>query len=142
MHTGPVGGLGGHSPNGGTGNSPGTRSTGTRSGGGMMKIIALLAVLLLGGGGGLGALLGGGQHGQAPGTSQSAPNSQQSVSSQGSGFDLSTLLGSLGGGSVSGGWKGEANTGRLNQEVSAAARPKMTKLLGNNKDTATIMVYM
>ena len=47
MHTGPVGGLGGHSPNGGTGNSPGTRSTGTRSGGGMMKIIALLAVLLL-----------------------------------------------------------------------------------------------
>ncbi len=141
MHTGPVGGLGGHSPNGGTGNSPGTRSTGTRSGGGMMKIIALLAVLLLGGGGGLGALLGG-QHGQAPGTSQSAPNSQQSVSSQGSGFDLSTLLGSLGGGSVSGGWKGEANTGRLNQEVSAAARPKMTKLLGNNKDTATIMVYM
>lgn len=142
MHTGPVGGLGGHSPNGGTGNSPGTRSTGTRSGGGMMKIIALLAVLLLGGGGGLGALLGGGQHGQAPGTSQSAPNSQQSASSQGSGFDLSTLLGSLGGGSVSSGWKGEANTGRLNQEVSAAARPKMTKLLGNNKDTATIMIYM
>lgn len=141
MHTGPVGGLGGHSPNGGTGNSPGTRSTGTRSGGGMMKIIALLAVLLLGGGGGLGALLGG-QHGQAPGTSQSTPNSQQSASSQGSGFDLSTLLGSLGGGSVSGGWKGEANTGRLNQEVSAAARPKMTKLLGNNKDTATIMIYM
>lgn len=142
LHTGPVGGLGGHSPNGGTGNSPGTRSTGTRSGGGMMKIIALLAVLLLGGGGGLGALLGGGQHGQAPGTSQSAPNSQQSASSQGSGFDLSTLLGSLGGGSVSSGWKGEANTGRLNQEVSAAARPKMTKLLGNNKDTATIMIYM
>ena len=110
LHTGPVGGLGGPPPGGGSaGNSPGTRSTGTRSGGRMMKIIALLAVLLLGGGGGLGALLGGGQHGQTPNVSQSAPSSQQNPSAQSGGFHLSTLLGSLGGGSVSSGWQGEAS---------------------------------
>ncbi len=102
----------------------------------MMKIIVLLAVLLLGGGGGLGALLGGGQDGGL-----SAPASQ-SVSGQSGGADLGALLGSLGGGSVSGGWEGQANTGRLDETVAPGAREKYTRLLGDGKDTVTLMVYM
>ena len=134
LHTGPVGDSGGYSdrrePSGGSG------QRGTRSGGGM-KLLILLAVLLLGGGG-LGTLLSGG--GQSGGQTQ--PPSQIQQPGQSAGGDLSALLGGLNGGSVSSGWQGGANTGRLNTQVAPEAREKRTKLLGNGRDTATIMVYM
>ncbi len=134
LGSGPVGEAGGYS--GRTEQkSSSTRSTGTRRPGGMQLIILLLAVLL-GGGGGLSALLGGGQTG-AP----AAPPSQQQTPSSG-GSSLTSLLSNLGGGSMSSGWKGEANTGRLNTSVASGSRAKYTKLLGGGKDTATIMVYM
>ena len=101
-----------------------------------MQLIILLLAVLLGGGGGLSALLGGGQTG-AP----AAPPSQQQTPSSG-GSSLTSLLSNLGGGSMSSGWKGEANTGRLNTSVASGSRAKYTKLLGGGKDTATIMVYM
>ncbi|WP_251317000.1 clostripain-related cysteine peptidase [Flintibacter muris] len=109
------------------GESAGTRSSGTRSAGGF-KMIILLAILFLGGGsGGLMAMLGG-QTGQ----SQSGTG----------GLNVSSLISSLGGGSVSSGWQGEANTGKLDATVDPAARSKRVTLLGDGKDTATIMVYM
>lgn len=101
-----------------------------------MQLIILLLAVLLGGGGGLSALLGGGQTG-AP----AAPPSQQQTPSSG-GSSLTSLLSNLGGGSMSSGWKGEANTGRLNTSVASGSRAKYTKLLGGGNDTATIMVYM
>jgi hypothetical protein len=52
------------------------------------------------------------------------------------------MLSGLGGGSMSSGWKYEANTGRLDSSVAAGSREKYTKLLGGGKDTVTIMVYM
>ena len=112
------------------GQSAGTRSSGTRAGGGLKMIILLAALLLGGGGGGLLAMLGGqsGQTGQAP--------------SGTGGLDVGALMSSLGGGSVSSGWQGEANTGRLNSSVDPAARAKRVQLLGNGRDTVTIMVYM
>ena len=135
LHTGPVGDSGGYSdrrePSGGSG------QRGARSGGGM-KLLILLAVLLLGGGGGLGTLLSGG--GQSGGQTQ--PPSQIQQPGQSAGGDLSALLGGLNGGSVSSGWQGGANTGRLNTQVAPEAREKRTKLLGNGRDIATIMVYM
>jgi len=127
LGTGPVGvprGQGGNQGGGGAGGA-GTRSSGTRPTGGF-KLIILLAVLLLGGGGGLTALLGG----------------QPAQTQGGAGLNVSALMGSLGGGSVSSGWQGEANTGKLNTSVDPAARAKRVELLGNGKDTATIMVYM
>lgn len=130
----PVGEAGGYSGRAEQ-KSSSTRSTGTRRPGGMQLIILLLAVLL-GGGGGLSALLGSGQTG-AP----AAPPSQQQTPSSG-GSSLTSLLSNLGGGSMSSGWKGEANTGRLNTSVASGSRAKYTKLLGGGKDTATIMVYM
>lgn len=131
LGTGPVG-----SGRSGPGSASRSSETRGRSGGGM-KLILLLALLLLGGGGGLGALLGGG--GQTGG-SQSAPASQISSSGQSESADFSGLFGTLG--NVSSGWEGQANTGRLDETVDSAARPKRVQLLGGGKDTATIMVYM
>mgnify|MGYP001040283737 CR=1 FL=1 len=139
LHTGPVGDAGGYGerrPEAGS-SSAGTRSCSSRAGGGM-KLIVLLLVALLGGGGGLGVLLGG-QGGQQPAQS---PSSQTGQPSQSGGSDLASLLGGLGGGSVSSGWQGENNTGRLDTSVASGAREKYTRLLGNGRDTATIMVYM
>ncbi len=132
LGSGPVGsGQGAQSPGG-------SRSGGGKRPGGGWKLILLLAVLLLGGGGGLGTVLGGGQGGGG----SSAPVSQTSPSGQTGGVDLGSLFGSLGGGSVSSGWETPANTGRLNESVSPEAREKYTQLLGNGRDTVTLMVYM
>ena len=130
LGTGPVGTPGGYKDGGRP--SPGTRSGGTRSGGGM-KLIALLLALLLGGGGGLAAMFGGQSDGQQ--------QTQQAAQSGGN-INWNEVLGGLGGGSVSAGWQSEANTGRLNESVASGAREKYVKLLGNGRDTATIMVYM
>ncbi len=113
--------------------SSGTRSTGTRRVGGI-QLIVLLLVALLGGGGGLTALLGG-----QP--SSTAPSGQQQVQPGGN-SGWTSMLSGLGGGSMSSGWKYEANTGRLDSSVAAGSREKYTKLLGGGKDTVTIMVYM
>jgi hypothetical protein len=56
--------------------------------------------------------------------------------------DWGQLTSGLGGSSVSSGWDGGANTGKLNASVAPGAREKYTALLGNGRDTATIMVYM
>ena len=140
LGTGPVGDAGGYADRKQQEHPAGTRSTGTRSGGGMKLILLLLAVLL-GGGGGLGALLGGlsGSPGSSAGRT---PAVTQQQPQQGGSIDLTQLLGGLNGGSVSSGWQSEANTGKLNTSVAPNAREKYTKLLGGGRDTATIMVYM
>ncbi|MDE7261468.1 MAG: peptidase C11 [Oscillospiraceae bacterium] len=116
-----------------------TRNAGTQRSGGGGKLIALLLALLLGGGGGLTALLGG-QSGQPAQTNPSTSQQQQQQQ-----FQTPTAAyvpTGLNGGSVSSGWQGGANTGKLNTSVAPSAREKYTKLLGNGRDTATIMVYM
>ena len=140
LGTGPVGDAGGYKDQKPSGGASGT---GTRAGG-AGKLIALVLALLLGGGGGLAALFGGqsGEQAQTPSTGQQ----QQQQTNQGGGSTTGTnwsqLLSGLGGGSVSSGWENPANTGRLDTSVAKNAREKYTKLLGNGKDTATIMVYM
>lgn len=133
---GPVGGASGYKDRNPSPSSD-TRSSGARSGGGMKLIILLLAVLL-GGGGGLTALLGGQSGGQS---AQQPPSAGQQLQNTGN-ANWTQAPGGLGGGSVSSGWQGEANTGRLNTAVAPGAREKYTKLLGNGRDTTTIMVYM
>ena len=125
LGTGPVGEAGGYKDRKQE-TSSGARSTGTRGGGGM-KLIALLLVLLLGGGGGLTALLGG--QPSAPGQQPNSTNWAQ-------------VLGGLNSGSVSSGWQSPANTGKLNTSQASGAREKYTRLLGEGRDTVTIMVYM
>ena len=132
LGTGPVGDSGGYADRGRQERV--TRGAGARGGG--MKLILLLLVALLGGGGGMFTLLGG-QPG-APDAGQTPAVSQQ----QAQGVSLLEMLSGLNGGSVSSGWQGEANTGKLNASVAPGAREKYTRLLGGGQDTATIMVYM
>ena len=120
LGTGPVGEAGGYAERKEQRQSAGARSGGSLGG---SKLIALLLALLLGGGGG-----------------QPSAGTQQSQGGQGSGW--ASLLGGLNAGSTSSGWKLQPNTGRLDTTVAPEARDKYTKLLGNGKDTVTIMVYM
>lgn len=109
-----------------------------------MKLLIILAVLLLGGGGGLEAIFGGQLGGQEP-TENQPPQQytqQQQYTQSAPGTDWPSLLGSLGGSSVSTGWQSEPNTGRLDTSVAPGSREKYTQLLGGGRDTVTIMVYM
>ena len=105
----------------------------------MMKLVLLALLVLLGGGGGLTAMLGG--QPDAPSSVQTPSAGQQQVSNAGS-VDWGQVLGGLGGGSVSSGWQSTPNTGRLDASVAPGARERYTALLGNGRDTVTIMVYM
>ena len=138
LGTGPVGDAGGYQDRKPEASS-GQRSAGTRSGGGMMKLVLLALLVLLGGGGGLTAMLGG--QPEAPSSVQTPSASQQQVSNAGS-VDWGQVLGGLGGGSVSSGWQSTPNTGKLDASVAPGARERYTALLGNGRDTVTIMVYM
>ncbi len=74
--------------------------------------------------------------------SSSSSGSIGSLGSLGSFGNMSSLLGGLNAGTSSSGWSHTANTGKLNTSVAAGARAKRTQIIGNNKDTVTIMVYM
>ena len=138
LGTGPVGDAGGYQDRNPEASS-GQRSAGTRGGGGMMKLVLLSLLVLLGGGGGLTAMLGG--QPDAPTSVQTPSAGQQQVSNAGS-VDWGQVLGGLGGGSVSSGWQSTPNTGKLDASVAPGARERYTALLGNGRDTVTIMVYM
>ncbi len=171
LGTGPVSGTGG-APNGTptTGGGGPQRSSGGRSP--LMLIAIALVLLLGGGGGLSSFLGGGGSSVTDTGTQQvtttqtqqtgtgssgsgvvsSGSGTQSAVSGQGAGSAMSMLGSLLGGYSTSSysgmssgagaAWSGDANTGRLNTNVAAAARPKRTVIKGGGQDTVTIMVYM
>ena len=130
LGTGPVG-SGSRPPQLG-GNSGRSSGKPARSSGKSSPLRIFLLLLLLLGGGGLNALSGGGGNGEGPsGFSPSFPSNP------------STILNSFAGnGSVSAGWQGSANTGKLDTTVASGARAKRTEILGNSRDTVTIMVYM
>ena len=128
MGTGPVGNAGGY---GGRGGSTGGGQK--RSGGGgssLLKIILALVVLLGGGGAGLSGLFGGGST-TTPTQDYAQYASPLQMSSMFSGFSQ-----------TSSGWDAGNNTGKLDKSVASGARSKYTKILGNGKDTVTVLVYM
>ena len=141
LGTGPVGKTGRTGGITGSSSSHSVSGTGvTRSGGGMSKLIILILVLLLGGGGGLTSLLGG-SGGENYGQSYQ-PQQNQSYQEQMPSLDLESLLGSLGGGSVSTGWSSASNTGNLDTSVVPGAREKYTDILGSGRDEMTILLYL
>ena len=152
LGTGPVGSSGGYSGRPGgkrpAGTGGGSRNYGggpqRSGGGGMSKIIILILVAVLGGGGGLGSLLlGGGDSQQTNSGYESNWNSSQSSTNQTSqSVDLSSILNSLGGGSVSTGWDSGSNTGDLDTTVVNGARSKYTDIIGNGQDEVTLMIYL
>ena len=157
LGTGPVGksgrtgGMSGGSfrPTGSTGTSrpAGGHRTTRSSGGGLSKLLILIFVLLFGGGTGLTGLLGGSgesYESYEPYEPQyQQPQNNQSYQEQMSGFDLESLLGSLGGGTVSTGWTDASQaTGQLDTSVAPGAREKYTEILGSGRDEMTIMLYL
>ncbi len=140
LGTGPVGDAGGYADRKQQGQASGARNAGTTRSGGGMKLILLLLAVLLGGGGGLGALLGG-QSNTPSATPSQTPSTvqQQTQGSSGSSVNWASMLGGLNSGSVSSGWQSTPNTGKLNTSVAPNARERYTTLLGNGRDTATIM---
>ncbi len=136
LHTGPVGNTDGYAGRFETKSGGSSKRSGSRS---PLLTIILVAVLLLGGGGaGLGSLLGGGSD------TDSQPNNSyiQYYQSGSQGMNLSGMPGGFTGSSISSGWQQTPNVGKLNTSVASGARNKYTKLLGNGKDTVTIMLYM
>ena len=150
LGTGPVGSGGrGGSFGGGSGGFGGSGQRGggpTRgSRGGLPAILALLFLLF--GGGGVGSMLFGGGEVTPPSSISQPAISQPSGSQSTPGnsgtlpFTINGLLGSSGS-AASSGWEAGNNTGVLNTKVASGARAKRTKLLGNGKDTVTLMIYL
>jgi len=151
LGTGPVGRPQGSYQQ--TDSAPGARSTTTRSGGGGLLKYIIIAVILLGGGGaGLSGLLGSGNSATTTVTqpsytytepassgSSSAPSSSGGSLLSGAGW--SSFM-NPGVGSTTTGWSADANVRRLDTSVAPGARAKRTTILGNGRDTVTIMVYM
>ncbi len=135
LGTGPVG----------SGSGMGNGSGGPQRGGGSkMGVIIAVIILLLGGGGGLGSLLGGGgSTGSGTGATGGSLGGDliSGVASValGSGFGANTFSQVSG---TSSAWVDTANTGNLNRDVAPEARARYTEILGDGKDTVTIMVYM
>ena len=144
--TGRTGGMSGGASFSGGSSRPASGGRTTRSsGGGLSKIIILLLVVLLGGGGGMTALMGGSGESYEPYEPQYQPQQNQNNQSwqeQMPSFDLESLLGSLGGGTVSTGWTDAGQTGKLDTTVAPGAREKYTEILGNGQDEMTIMLYL
>ncbi len=133
LGTGPVGSpRPGQTTGGGSHRSGGT----TRSGGGGLKLILIILAIVLGGGGAGGLLLGG--SGDAPANDGYSQMEQQPDNSGG----ILSMLGSLGGGSVSSGWDNGSNLGPLDTSVAPGSRAKYTDILGGGEDELTIMVYL
>lgn len=133
LGTGPVGSGSARPQSGGS-------SGGKRSGGKPSLLLVILA-LLLGGGGGAGLLFGGNGSNNYVQPTQPA----QQYTQQAQQVDLSALLGNLNAGSTSSGWQSASlgsNLGKLNTSVAPGSRAKYTNILGNGKDTVTVMVYM
>ena len=133
----------------------------TRAGGGkgMLLIVIIAAVILLGGGGaGLGGLFGGGgnnDEGYVPvQTTTASPATKPTTAPtvkptttpvtppvENAGISSAQLENLLGNNSAS--WDTtSSNVRKLNTSVVSGARKKRTSILGNGKDTVTIMVYM
>ena len=146
--TGRTGGITGSSSMGssapmGSSRPASGRSTTRSSGGGLSKLIVLILVLLLGGGGGLTTLMGDSGQSYEPYEPQyQQPQNNQSYQEQMPSFDLESLLGSLGGGTVSTGWTEAGTTGSLDTSVAPGARDKYTEILGGGQDEMTIMLYL
>lgn len=129
LGTGPVGQGGPGSPSGG---GMGKRAAAAGGGGGIILII-IIAIIALGGkgsGSGLLSTLMGGDTGSY--YSNYTDNSGQTPSGFGfSNYDTSTLTGYT------------ADQGAdLDESVAGGSRAKYTNILGDGKDTVTIMVYM
>ncbi|SEP90893.1 hypothetical protein SAMN02910369_00833 [Lachnospiraceae bacterium NE2001] len=125
----------------------GNRAAKIGGGSGTLVIIIIIVIMLLRSGGGSGVGSGGTDtsglgSGMTDYTSSSSSNVGSGSSTTSFG-DVGSLFGGFSGASTSSGWQnGLNNTSKLNTEVDKAAREKFTQILGDGKDTVTVMVFM
>ena len=143
--TGPVGGANSHPQNRpSSSRGSGSRAARAGGGGGLILILLVLAYFIFGKGGGLGSLLGGtGSSGGSSGVDLGSLLNQGSSASVGSYETVAqspyaNLFANAGTGESA----AQVNTGTVDTNVAAEARDKYTRILGNQQDTVTIMVYM
>ena len=108
-------------------------------------VVILLILLVLGGKSNfLSSLLGGVAGGEEIVSTTNTQSQSQSQSLLGFNFNPASILGSNGGASIggNGGWTFTPNTGKLDRNVNGNVRDRYTNILGNGKDTVTIMVYV
>ena len=141
LGTGPVGRQDAYA--GRKASSAGGRAAKVGGGSGTLIIIIIIVFMLMRGSGSGGNT---GSTNNLGGTTNSVTTSTSNVgsgSSASSFGDVGSLFGGFAGGSTTTGWQnGLNNTGKLNKEVSPSAREKYTKILGDGKDTVTIMIFM
>ena len=129
QNTGPVGSAGSNPNRPSRPAGQGMSRAAKAGGGGGIIIVIILALLFLMKGGGLGGLLGGGD---------------DSALSGGSAYnDVSAnpYANLLAGASYSGSAQ-EVNSGAVDTSVASGARDKYTRILGNQRDEVTILIYM
>ena len=141
LGTGPVGRQDAYA--GRKASSAGGRAAKVGGGSGTLILIIIIVFMLMRGSGSGGNT---GNTNNLGGTTNSVTTSTSNVgsgSSASSFGDVGSLFGGFSGGSTTTGWQnGLNNTGKLNKEVSPSAREKYTKILGDGKDTVTIMIFM
>ena len=143
LGTGPVGRQDGYVGRK-TGSSGASRAAKVGGGGGSLIIIIIIVIMMLRGGGTGSPVNNGttpaGGNVELSTTSTSGVGTATNNSTFG---NIGSLFGGFAGGATSQGWQnGLNNTGKLNKEVASGAREKYTKILGDGKDSWTIMVYM
>lgn len=145
LNSGSVGNAGGSSSSSNQRSSP-NKSVNYNNGRKSPIVIILILLLIAFGRGGLSLL-----PANSPETESSYPvNSSGNTGNANTGNSNNSTTGSLGSLFPSGfgssynntGWANTANTGQLDTSVAAGAQKKYTQILGNGKDTVTIMVYM
>ncbi len=145
LNSGSVGNAGGSSSSSNQRSSP-NKSVNYNNGRKSPIVIILILLLIAFGRGGLSLL-----PANSPETESSYPvNSSGNTGNANTGNSNNSTTGSLGSLFPSGfgssynntGWANTANTGQLDTSVTAGAQKKYTQILGNGKDTVTIMVYM
>lgn len=119
--------------------SSGSRAAKVGGGSGTLIVIIIIIFMLMRGGGA----------GNSGGNTATTNYTSSSTSNVGSGSsttsfgDVGSLFGGFSGGGTTTGWQnGLNNNAKLNEEVSSRARAKRTNILGDGKDTYTIMIYM
>ena len=158
QNTGPVGSAGSNPNRPSRPAGQGMSRAAKAGGGGGILIVIILALFFLMKGGGLGGLLGGGAS-DSLSESGSSGYSNSGYTGTGSGSYADLLPGSSSGsgnqyvssnpnyanlfaGASYSGSAQDVNTGAVDTSVASGARDKYTRILGNQRDEVTILIYM
>ncbi|MBQ6116873.1 MAG: peptidase C11, partial [Oscillospiraceae bacterium] len=153
QNTGPVGSAGSNPNRPSRPAGQGMSRAAKAGGGGGILIVIIFVLIMLFKGGGLGGLLGGGDDSALSGGSayndvsanpygNLVPGGSGSGSGSGSTSSSANPYANLLAGASYSGSAQEVNSGAVDTSVASGARDKYTRILGNQRDEVTILIYM